>query len=134
MFDIGKRVSFTYLKDARSYISNGYLLSDEVSNAQHYTGVVEEVRDITDNTLSNATWRYGKIKGSRSQNLVTVKLDKATLKSFMMVAWLTLCRPSNRSPFVVPAGWHRADRRAIRNTHTHTHTKGLLWHFQQSKM
>ena len=37
----------------------------------------------------------------------------------MMVAWLILCSPSNRSPFVVPAGWHRADRRAIRNTHTH---------------
>lgn len=82
MFDIGKRVSFTYLKDAQSYITNGYLLSDQVSNAQHYTGVVEEVRDITDETLSNATWRYGKIKGSRSQNLVTVKLDNGDVKKF----------------------------------------------------
>ena len=44
----------------------------------------------------------------------------------MMVAWLTLCRPSNRSPFVVPAGWHRADRRAIRNTHTHTHERFIM--------
>jgi hypothetical protein len=43
---------------------------------------VEEVRDITDEALSNATWRYGKIKGSRSQNLVTVKLDNGDVKKF----------------------------------------------------
>lgn len=26
----------------------------------------------------------------------------------------------------MPAGWHRADRRAIRNTHTHTHERFIM--------
>ncbi len=32
--------------------------------------------------MSNTTWRYGKVKGSRSENLVTVKLDSGDVKKF----------------------------------------------------
>jgi|TARA_B100000953_G_C17865634_1_gene373077 hypothetical protein len=82
MFTVGKRVSFTYLKNAVDTVKNGHLLRDEVSNAQHYAGTVEDIRNITDSPLSNTTWRYGKVKGSRSENLVTVKLDSGDVKKF----------------------------------------------------
>ena len=82
MFAVGKRVSFTYLKNAVDTVKNGHLLRDEVSNAQHYAGTVEDIRNITDSPLSNTTWRYGKVKGSRSENLVTVKLDSGDVKKF----------------------------------------------------
>ena len=82
MFKLGKRVSFTYLKDASSTTKNGYTLRDEVANAQHYVGTVEGVRNITESPLSATTWQRSKVKGSRSENLVTVKLDSGDVKKF----------------------------------------------------
>jgi|TARA_R110002020_G_scaffold194354_3_gene395071 hypothetical protein len=82
-FQIGKDVSFTYLKDAKSGITaNGTLTKDYASKAQNYEGKVVDVRNIGKNPLSNDTLRYGSIKGERSENLVTVELPDGQPKAF----------------------------------------------------
>ena len=71
---IGDRVSFSYLKGAEK---SGWFptLVDYNSRSQNYSGVVEDVRDITENKLSDQTLNYGTIKGERSKNLITVEVD-----------------------------------------------------------
>ena len=78
---IGDRVSFSYLKGADK---EGYhpSLVNYASRASSYAGVVEEVRDITKSPLSFDTVAYGKIKGERSKNLVTVQIDGDGSKAF----------------------------------------------------
>ena len=78
---IGDRVSFSYLKGAEK--SGAFpTLVDYSSRSENYTGVVEEVRDITANKLSQPTLSYGKIKGERSKNLITVDVDGDGSKAF----------------------------------------------------
>ena len=50
--------------------------------AANYNGTVEDVRDITKSPLSFETVAYGKIKGERSKNLVTVSIDGDGSKAF----------------------------------------------------
>ena len=78
---IGDRVSFSYLKGAER---QGWYptLVDYNSRSQNYTGTVEDVRDITENKLSDQTLDYGKIKGERSKNLITVDVDGDGSKAF----------------------------------------------------
>ena len=78
---IGDRVSFSYLKGAEK---SGYSpqLVDYSSRVENYVGVVEEVRDITENPLSDQTLSYGTIKGERSKNLITVDVDGDGSKAF----------------------------------------------------
>ena len=78
---IGDRVSFSYLKGAEK--SGMYpTLVDYSTRSQNYSGTVEEVRDITENKLSDQTLDYGKIKGERSKNLITVEVDGDGSKAF----------------------------------------------------
>tara|TARA_Y100000310_G_scaffold256212_1_gene263974 strand:+ start:62 stop:394 length:333 start_codon:yes stop_codon:yes gene_type:complete len=78
---IGDRVSFSYLKGAEK--SGWYpTLVDYNSRSQNYSGTIEDVRDITENKLSDQTLDYGKIKGERSQNLITVDVDGDGSKAF----------------------------------------------------
>jgi hypothetical protein len=78
---IGDHVSFSYLKGAEK---EGYApkLVNYASRAANYAGTVEDVRDITKSPLSFETVAYGKIKGERSQNLVTVSIDGDGSKAF----------------------------------------------------
>ena len=78
---IGDKVSFSYLKgsDKEGYAPK---LVNYASRATNYAGTVEEVRDITKSPLSFETVAYGKIKGERSQNLVTVSIDGDGSKAF----------------------------------------------------
>ena len=78
---IGDKVSFSYLKGAEQ---EGYSpkLVNYASKAANYQGTVEDVRDITKSPLSFETVAYGKIKGERSKNLVTVSIDGDGSKAF----------------------------------------------------
>jgi hypothetical protein len=78
---IGDKVSFSYLKGAEK---EGYApkLVNYASLASNYEGTVEDVRDITKSPLSFETVAYGKIKGERSKNLVTVSIDGDGSKAF----------------------------------------------------
>ena len=78
---IGDRVSFSYLKgsDREGY---GPQLVNYAGRAANYNGTVEEVRDITKRPLSFETVAYGKIKGERSKNLVTINIDDDGSKAF----------------------------------------------------
>ena len=73
--EIGDKVSFSYLKGADKEGGKPALV-DYSSRAENYEGTVQDVRDITKSPLSNHTVSYGKIKGERSQNLVTVDTDQ----------------------------------------------------------
>lgn len=81
-FQIGKDVSFTYLKGAENGLAGGALTKDYASKAQNYEGKVLDVRNIGKHPLSNDTLRYGSIKGERSENLVTVELPDGQPKAF----------------------------------------------------
>jgi len=95
---IGDRVSFSYLKGSEK---SGFdpMLVDYSSRSQNYSGVVEDVRDITQNKLSNQTLDYGKIKGERSKNLVTVEVDGDGSKAFYhgRMVNLTVEKPTQES-------------------------------------
>ena len=82
-FEIGKEISFTYLKGAESGINaKGVLTKDYSARAENYSGTVVDVRDIEEHPVSDATLRYGKIKGERSNKLVTVELPDGDAKAF----------------------------------------------------
>ena len=81
-FQIGKDVSFTYLKDAKCGMAGGTFTKDYASGVQNYSGKVVDVRNIDKHPLSNETLRYGSIKGERSENLVTVELPDGQAKAF----------------------------------------------------
>ena len=81
-FEIGKNVSFTYLKDVeRSYGLSGQT-ADYTRNAETYSGEVVEVRDLEKHPVTSHTVNYGPIKGERSQNLVTVETKNGETKAF----------------------------------------------------
>jgi hypothetical protein len=80
--EIGKEVSFTYLKGAENGIdANGVLTKDYSANAESYAGKVLDVRNIEDQPLAWETLMYGKCH-ERSQNLVTVELEDGETKAF----------------------------------------------------
>ncbi len=79
---IGDKVSFSYLKGAEKSQGVFPCLVDYASKATNYAGTVEDVRDITKSPLSFETVAYGKIKGERSKNLVTVSIDGDGPKAF----------------------------------------------------
>tara|TARA_Y100001968_G_C19370495_1_gene724894 strand:+ start:90 stop:404 length:315 start_codon:yes stop_codon:yes gene_type:complete len=82
-FEIGKEISFTYLKGAESAINaKGVLTKDYSALAENYSGTVVDVRDIEEHPVSDATLRYGKIKGERSNKLVTVENADGEAKAF----------------------------------------------------
>jgi len=82
-FEIGKEISFTYLKGAESGVNaKGVLTKDYSTKAENYSGKVVDVRDIESNPLSDMTLRYGKIHGERSNKLVTVELPDGDAKAF----------------------------------------------------
>ena len=74
---IGDKVSFSYLKGANKEFGRPTLV-DYRSRAENYEGTVEDVRDITQSPLSSHTVNYGKIKGERSKNLVTVNTEEGS--------------------------------------------------------
>ena len=78
---IGDKVSFSYLKGSEK---EGYSpkLVNYASRAVNYAGTVEGVRDITKSPLSFETVAYGKIKGERSKNLVTINIEDDGSKAF----------------------------------------------------
>ena len=79
---IGDKVSFSYLKGAETSKGVYPQLVDYSSKAANYEGTVEGVRDITQQPLEFETIAYGKIKGERSKNLVTVSIDGDGSKAF----------------------------------------------------
>tara|TARA_Y100000296_G_scaffold73724_1_gene91556 strand:+ start:558 stop:872 length:315 start_codon:yes stop_codon:yes gene_type:complete len=81
-FEIGKNVSFTYLKDVeRGYGTSGRT-ADYTKNAESYSGEIVEIRDLEKNPVSSATVNYGAIKGERSKQLVTVETPHGETKAF----------------------------------------------------
>ncbi len=82
-FEIGKEISFTYLKGADKKVLKGGVLASNYSKlAGNYSGTVVNVRNIEKSPLANQTVRYGKIKGERSEQLVTVELPNGEAKAF----------------------------------------------------
>jgi|TARA_R110000824_G_scaffold292649_2_gene481044 hypothetical protein len=79
---IGENVSFTYLKDVELGYGNGGRTADYAKNAESYQGEVVEIRNIQKSPLSWETIQYGKPKGYRSENLVTVELKDGDTKAF----------------------------------------------------
>jgi|TARA_R110000744_G_scaffold378514_1_gene494761 phage major head subunit gpT-like protein len=79
---IGKKVRFTYLKESTNGVVNGIFTKDFAANAENYKGKIVGIRSIEKNPVSNTTLRYGKIKGDRSDNLVTVELKDGFTKAF----------------------------------------------------
>ena len=73
--EIGKDVSFTYLKGRDLDFAGDVLTTDYATKAESYSGKVVEIRDIEKSPLSKTTLQYGNIKGERSRNLVTVEVD-----------------------------------------------------------
>tara|TARA_R110000824_G_scaffold305201_2_gene493047 strand:- start:253 stop:540 length:288 start_codon:yes stop_codon:yes gene_type:complete len=81
--EINDSVSFTYLKGAEAGVDvNGVHTKDYATKAESYSGKVVGVRDIEESPLSFETLMYGKPKGERSQNLVTVELKDGDTKAF----------------------------------------------------
>ena len=70
---VGDNIEFNYLKGYDCDLLKGILTKDYSSKAEAYSGKVVEIRDIEKHPVSNVTLRYGKIKGERSRNLVTVE-------------------------------------------------------------
>lgn len=81
-FQIGEKVSFTYLKDIERNSGRNGRTADYAKNAANYSGEVVEVRNIEQQPLSNTTVNYGRIKGERSENLVTVELEDGLAQAF----------------------------------------------------
>jgi len=82
-FEIGKEISFTYLKGAESAVNaKGVLTKDYSARAENYSGKIVDVRDIEKSPVSDATLRYGKIKGERSNKLVTIETSDGEAKAF----------------------------------------------------
>ena len=81
-FNPGDRVSFTYLKQIHQNHVGGHFFTDYVSEAENYLGEVLGVRDIVEQPLLEKTWKTGKPKGKRSQQLVTLQLANGDVKSF----------------------------------------------------
>ena len=81
-FEIGNRLSFTYLKGAEKNGNGSRTQVDYASRAENYNGTVVEVRDIDVQPLADSTYNYGAIKGERSKNLVTVELAGGDTKAF----------------------------------------------------
>ncbi len=81
-FEIGKNVSFTYLKDVERGYGRSGRTADYTKNAEAYSGEIVEVRDVEKIPVSSHTASYGEIKGERSQNLVTVELKDGETKAF----------------------------------------------------
>lgn len=81
-FQKGDRVTFTYLKQIHHNHVGGHFLTDYVSEAENYLGEVLSVRDIVEQPLTEKTWKSGKAKGKRSQQLVTLELASGDVKSF----------------------------------------------------
>lgn len=81
MMKVGDKISFSYLKGADK---EGWrpTLVDYAARAENYEGTVEEIRNIEKSPLSDYTVNYGKIKGERSANLVTVELQDGETKAF----------------------------------------------------
>ena len=80
--EIGKEVSFTYLKGAENGIdANGVLTKDYSANAESYAGKVLDVRNIEDQPLSWETIQYRGLT-ERSLNLVTLELEDGETKAF----------------------------------------------------
>ena len=81
MMKIGDQISFSYLKGSNK---EGWRpeLVDYASRSESYEGTVEDIRNIEKLPLSDYTVNYGKIKGERSANLVTVELKDGETKAF----------------------------------------------------
>ena len=81
-FEIGKNVSFTYLKDVeRSYGRSGRT-ADYTKNAESYSGQIVDIRDVEKVPVTSHTVNYGPIKGERSQNLGTDETSDGETKAF----------------------------------------------------
>tara|TARA_R110000824_G_scaffold236578_3_gene425272 strand:- start:346 stop:636 length:291 start_codon:yes stop_codon:yes gene_type:complete len=78
---IGDNISFSYLKGKDVEGLNPKLV-DYSAKAENYQGTIEEIRNIENSPLSDYTVSYGKIKGERSTNLVTVELQDGDVKAF----------------------------------------------------
>jgi hypothetical protein len=81
-FEIGKNVSFTYLKDVERGFGRSGRTADYTKNAESYSGEIVDVRDLEKNPVSSATVNYGVIKGERSNTLVTVEDGTGDVRSF----------------------------------------------------
>ena len=81
-FEIGKNVSFTYLKDVERGYGRSGRTADYTKNAEAYSGEIVEIRDVEKVPVSSHTASYGEIKGERSKNLVTVELKDGETKAF----------------------------------------------------
>ena len=81
-FEIGKNVSFTYLKDVERGYSKSGRTADYTKNAETYSGEIVDVRDVEKVPVTSHTINYGPIKGERSQNLVTVETKNGDTKAF----------------------------------------------------
>ena len=81
-FEIGKNVSFTYLKDVERGYGRAGRTADYAKNAEAYSGEIVEVRDVEKTPLSAHTVNYGAIKGERSNTLVTVENKHGETKAF----------------------------------------------------
>ncbi len=81
-FEIGKNVSFTYLKDIERGYGRSGRTADYTKNAENYSGEIVDVRDVEKSPVTSHTVNYGEIKGERSQNLVTVELSNGDTKAF----------------------------------------------------
>lgn len=81
-FEIGKNVSFTYLKDVERGYGRSGRTADYTKNAESYSGQIVEVRDLEKNPVSSHTVSYGAIKGERSGQLVTVENKHGETKAF----------------------------------------------------
>ena len=79
---VGDNIEFNYLKGYDSDLLRGVLTKDYSTKAEAYSGKVVEIRDIEKHPVNKVTLRYGKIKGERSRNLVTVEDSDGFAKAF----------------------------------------------------
>jgi hypothetical protein len=82
MFKIDDKIEFHYLKEIKTDIKDGQPLKDYVSTSEQYAGKVVNVRDITEQPVSETTINRDNIKGRRSKVLYTVDLGDDVVKSF----------------------------------------------------
>lgn len=80
-FNLGDRVTFTYLKQIHHNHTGGHFLTDYVSEAENYLGEVLSVRDIVEQPLTEKPGSQAKQKAN-AQQLVTLQLANGDVKSF----------------------------------------------------
>ena len=82
MLNVGDTITFYYLKEIMEDLKNGRILTDYVRTSEKYSGKIVEVRDTSQEPVSQETIRRGNIKGRRSEILYTVELVNGDVKAF----------------------------------------------------